>query len=129
MKLHERLSPGLSHGVLACPFTSDLVILVFVCLVDPGDLRHERIVRVGITEHGADRQQHFGDGEGGTPLRPEDVETYAAIAVDVRMVDTCSEGHLWWLEGVVSWEVNGEEEDTALVGTLCGSHDGGLPVE
>ena len=34
--------------------------------------------------------------------------------------------HLGWLEGVVCGEVDGEEEDAALVGRVGGTHDGCL---
>ena len=42
------------------------------------------------------------------------------------MVDLGGEGDLRRLEGIVRGEVNGEEEDPALVGTVRGSHDGRL---
>ena len=43
-------------------------VLVLVSLVDPGDLGHEGVVRVGVAEQGADREQHLveREGEGGT---------------------------------------------------------------
>uniref|UniRef100_A0A1I8H3C2 DDE_Tnp_1_7 domain-containing protein n=1 Tax=Macrostomum lignano TaxID=282301 RepID=A0A1I8H3C2_9PLAT len=70
-----------------------------------------------------------GDGEGGTPLAAQDVQTDGAIAVDVGMVDSGAEGHLGRLERIVGGEVDGEEEHAAMVGALAGPHDGGLPVE
>jgi len=45
------------------------------------------------------------------------------------VVDSCSERNLGWLEGVVCGEVDGEEEDAALVGRVGGTHDGCLPME
>ena len=42
------------------------------------------------------------------------------------MVDAGGECDLGRLEGVVGGEVDGEEEDPALVGTVRRSHDGGL---
>ena len=42
------------------------------------------------------------------------------------MVNLRREGDFGWLEGVVSGEVDGEEEDPALVRTVRWSHDGGL---
>ena len=62
------------------------------------------------------------------------------------MVDTGSEVDLWWLEGIVCGEVDGQEEDAALewtvtLGTVSGvfvcrnldlaygAHDGCLPVK
>ena len=44
----------LSHGVLLGPLLSTLGVLLDVSLVQPGDLRHKGVVRVGVTEHRAD---------------------------------------------------------------------------
>ena len=45
------------------------------------------------------------------------------------MVDARGERHLRRLERVVCREVDGQEEDPALVWRLRRAHDGGLPVE
>jgi len=45
------------------------------------------------------------------------------------MIDSGGERHFWRLKGVVGWEVDGEEKDTALIRALWGSHDGRLPME
>lgn len=45
----------------------------------------------------------------------ENVQTDAAVAVDVGVVDAGGEVDLGRLEGVVCGEVDGEEEDTARV--------------
>jgi len=42
----------------------------------------------------------------------EDIEANGAIGVDVRVIDSRCEVDLWWLEGVVSWEVDVKEEYT-----------------
>lgn len=47
-----------SDGVLASPLTSRRFVPRAVGLVDVGDLGHERVVRVGVCEHGADRKQN-----------------------------------------------------------------------
>lgn len=79
---------------------------------------------------------------------PQDVQTDAAVRVDVGVVDTSGEVDLWGLEGVVGGEVNVEEEDASGVWrvTLSGvstapiagtrrcdrtywTHDSCLPVE
>ena len=39
-----------SHGVFSSPLSGTLVVLVRVCLVQPGDLRHQGVVRVRVTE-------------------------------------------------------------------------------
>ena len=36
-------------------------VLVLVSLVDPGDLGHEGVVRVGVAEQGADGEEHLED--------------------------------------------------------------------
>jgi hypothetical protein len=48
-------------------------------------------------------------------LVPQDVQTNAAVGVDVGVVDAGGEVDLGRLEGVVGREVNGKEEDTSRV--------------
>lgn len=55
------------------------------------------------------------DGQRWGPLIPQDVQADAAVRVDVWVVDAGGEVDLRWLEWVVCWEVDGEEEDTAGV--------------
>jgi len=45
------------------------------------------------------------------------------------MINTCGKRDLGWFERIICWEVNGEEEDSALVRAVRGPHDCGLPVE
>jgi len=71
----------------------------------------------------------FRDGERRAPLIPQDVQTDAAVAVDVRVVDTGGEVDLRRLERVVGGEVDRKEEDAAGVWRVARSHDGRLPVE
>lgn len=71
----------------------------------------------------------FANSQRRAPLIPQNVQTDAAIAVDVGVIDAGGEVDLWWLERVVGWEVNREEEDAAGVRRVAGSHDGRLPVE
>lgn len=59
--------------------------------------------------------QTFRDGQGRRPLVSQDVKTDASVAVDVGVVDTGGEVDLGRLEGVVCWEVDGEEENTSGV--------------
>ena len=93
-----------------------------------GDLGHQWIVGVRVTEKRADRQQHLGDGECGRPLVLEDVEADGTVAVDVAVVNFSRKRDLGGLEGVLGREMNVEEEDAADVGGVFGSHDGSLPV-
>lgn len=57
----------------------------------------------------------FRDGQSRAPLVSQDVQTDAAVGVDVGVVDASGEVDLGRLEGVVGREVNGKEEDTARV--------------
>ena len=131
------------HGVFLGPLLGQLVVLVpangkhvsnktlaslnlLVRLENSGDLWDQRIVGVWITEERADREEDLADGEGGRPLGPQDVQADGAVGVNVGVVNSSCEGHFGRLEGVVRGEVNCEEEDSALVGTVRGSHDGGL---
>lgn len=71
----------------------------------------------------------FANGQRRAPLVPQDVQTDAAVAVDVGMIDAGGEVDLWWLERVVGREVDCKEEDAAGVWRVAGSHDGRLPVK
>lgn len=116
-------------GVLASPLHRSRVVLGTVLLVDVGNLGHQRVVGVGVRQHGADGQEDFGDGESGTPLVPQNVQADAAVGVDIGVVDLGGEVDLRGLERVICGEVDGQEEDAALVWGIGRSHDGRLPVE
>lgn len=111
------------------PLASRALVSLAVRLVQVGNLGHERVIGIWVGQHGADREQHLGDGERWAPLVPENVETDAAVAVDVGVVDLGGEGNLGGLEGVVGRESDGEEEDTAGVRGVTGAHDRCLPLE
>lgn len=125
-----------SDSVFSRPLSRRCFVSRAVGLVDVCDLRHERVVRVRVCEHRADREEDcnavalvnqisathqlrpyrtFGNGERGAPLIPQYVQADAAVAVDVWVVDAGGEVDFRWLEGVVCWEVDREEEDTAGV--------------
>lgn len=128
----QRADPGDRrplHGILLGPLLCQLVVFFAVSFEDAGDLRDKGIVRVGVTEQGADREQNLADRQSWGPLGPKDVEADGPIGVDVGMVDPRCEGYLWRLEGVVSRKVNCEEEHSPLVRAVWGAHDCGLPVE
>ena len=59
------LRVAFSHSILASPFSGGGLILGTVSLVDVSDLRHERVVRIGVSQQRADRQEHLRDGQGG----------------------------------------------------------------
>ena len=96
------------------------------------DLRHQRVVGIGVCEHRADGEQHyqlaefrsntftieritFGDCESRTPLVSQNVKADAAVRVDVGMVDTGGEIDLRRLERVVGREMDRKEENAARV--------------
>lgn len=49
----------------------------------------------------------------------KNVQTDTAVRVDVGMIDSSGEVDLWWLEGIVCGEMDGQEEDTALEWTVA----------
>ena len=127
-------------GVFASPLASSGLVPGAVGLVDVGDLGNQRIVGVGVGQHGADRQEDwdklvrrleltcnegvltFRDGQSRAPLVSQDVQADAAARVDVGVVDAGGEVDLGRLEGVVGREVDGEEENTAGVWEIGRAH-------
>ena len=87
LPLSPPLSPSLSHRVLARPLAGRLLVPRPVRLVNVGDLRHQRVVRVRVAQQRADREEHLGERERGRPLLLEDVEADGALGVDVGVVD------------------------------------------
>ena len=63
-----------SHGVLTGPLLGSGLIFSTVRLVDLGDLRHERILGVGIGQQGADGEEDLGDGQSWGPLILQDIQ-------------------------------------------------------
>lgn len=116
-------------NLLSGPFASSALVSLTVGLVQVGNLGYERVIGIWVSQHGADRKQHLGDGERRTPLIPQDVETDAAVAVNVGVVDLGGEGNLGRLEGVVGGESDGKEEDTTGVRRVSWAHDCCLPLE
>lgn len=51
------------HGVLLSPFSGELVVSISISLVDSGDFRDERIIRVGVAKKRADRKQNWKKGK------------------------------------------------------------------
>ena len=90
---------------------------------------HEWVIRIGIRQQGADREQDLGDSECGAPLLFENVEADATVRVDVRVVDPRREVQLWRLERVVTGENNVEEVDATGVRAVFRTHDSCLPLE
>ena len=59
----------------------------------------------------------------------QNIETNGTVAVDIGMVDLGSKVDLWRLEGVISREVDRQEENTTLVRAILGTHNSCLPME
>ena len=100
-----------------------------VRLVNVGDLWHQGVIGVSVTQKRADRQQHLRDGQRGGPLVLKDVEANRAVAIDVAVVNFGRKGHLGGLEGIVGREMDVQEEHSLVVGRVLGSHDRRLPAE
>lgn len=118
-----------SDSVLASPFTGCRLVAGAIRLIDVGNLRNKRVIRVGVCEHGADRKQNLRNGEGRAPLVPQDIQTDTSVRVDVGVVNASGEVNLGRLERVVGREVDGEEENTSGVWRVARTHDSSLPVE
>lgn len=134
----ERPRPYLSlNGILSSPLPGRRFVSRAISLVDVCDFRNKRVVRVGVSEHGADREKDwigtisilnglkhvqvectFGDSQSGTPLVSQDIKAYTSVGVDVRMINASSEVYFWWFKGIVGWEMNRQKEDTTRVWTL-----------
>jgi len=71
------------------------------------DLGHEGIVGVGVCEHGADGEEDFANSQSRAPLITQNVQADASVGVDVRMIYSRGKVHLWWLERVIGWEMDG----------------------
>jgi len=70
------------------------------------NLRHKRIIGVRVRQHRTDRKQNFGNSQSGAPLVTENVEADAAVAVDVRVIDSGRKVDFRRLEGVIRGELN-----------------------
>ena len=103
------------HRVLARPLPGGLLVPGPVRLVDVGDLRDERVVRVRVAQQGADGEEDFGQSQGRRPLLLQDVQADSAELVDVGVVDLRSKEHLWWDHWVLLWQEELAVEEAALV--------------
>lgn len=50
---HDDGRGGTSHSILSCPLPGQLIVFFPVRLIYPRDLRHQRIIRIWITEQRA----------------------------------------------------------------------------
>lgn len=117
-----------SHGELSRPLSGSCLILWLVRLVDLSNLWHKRIIWIRVSQQRTDREENFGDGQRWRPILFQDVLTDRSIGVDVWMIDSGSKIDLGWLEGIVRWEMNVQEEYTTGIWGIFWSHDRCLPV-
>lgn len=83
-----------ARGITSCPGAGHAVVLLAIVQILIGDAGHQGVSRVAVGQHGADGQQHLGDGQRGAPVLLEDVQADGALAVDVAVVDARLEHHL-----------------------------------
>lgn len=57
----------------------------------------------------------FRDRQRRAPLVSKNIQTDAAVGIDVGVVDASGEGDLWWLEWVIGQEMDRKEEDATRV--------------
>ena len=77
------------HGVLRRPLSRCTIVPGSIRLEQLGNVRNQRIVRIGVRQQRANTQQNFTDRQCWTPLVLENIETNAAVRVDVTVVDAC----------------------------------------
>merc|ERR1712021_293839 len=78
-------------------------------------LRHEWVVRIGVSEQRRNRQQHLRNCQGGTPLVLENVKANGTAAVHVAVIYFRRELYLRRLEGVIGREGHVKEENPTRV--------------
>ena len=117
------------HRVFGSPFSSCTVVSSFVCFEKLSNIWNQWIVGIWVGEKAANGKQDLADGQGGTPLILQNVQTNSSIGVDVAMINASGEVDLRWFERIISWEMNVKKEDTASIRGVIWTHDGGLPVE
>lgn len=134
----ERPRPDPSlNGIFSSPLPGRRFVSRAISLVDVCDFRNKRVVRVGVSEHRADREKDwfgtisilnalkhvqvqftFGDGQSGTPLVSQDIKAYTSVGVDVWVIDASSEVYFWGFKRIVGREMNRQKEDTTRVWAL-----------
>lgn len=104
-------------------------ISITIATTHSGNFRNQRIVGVGVSQQGANRQQHFGDSKSGRPLVLQNIQTDAAGVVNIAMVNLSNKLNFGCLKRVVGGEMNIEHEHSSGVWGVIGTDDVGLPVE
>ena len=118
-----------SHCVFSSPFLCVLIMLYSIGFVQMRDFGDQRVIWVGINQHWTDWKQHFWYGQSRRPLIFQDIQADASIWVDVAVIYPCCECHLWWFEGIISWEGNVQKEHTSSIRWIIWPHNSCLPME
>merc|ERR1712151_195756 len=127
IQLSPSVSAMLLTSILLHPLTSRCIMLGPVLDVSLCDFWHQWVTWVWICEQGRHRKQNFGDGQGWTPLVLQDVETDCTVGIDIAVVNLRCEVHFGWLEGIVCWKMDVQEENASSVWAIRWSHDCCLP--
>ena len=93
-----------------------------------GDAADQGVAGVAVGEEGADGEENLGDGESWAPLVLQNVQTDDALGVDIAVVDPGAELHFRGLEGIISGEMNIQEEDSSFIDRSRRSEDGADPL-
>lgn len=88
-------------GVPLGPLPGHPVVLRPVGHVLCGDATHQRVSGIAVCKKRADGQENFRNGEGRTPVVFQDVQTYHALAVNITVINSGSEGNLGGFKRIV----------------------------
>ena len=67
------------HCVFRSPFSSRTVVSSFVCFEELSNIWNQWVIGVGIGEKATNGEQDLADGQGGTPLVLQNVQTDASV--------------------------------------------------
>jgi hypothetical protein len=104
-------------------------MLLSISLIELGNFRDERIIRIGIRKKGTNGKKDFRNCESRRPVVFEDVETDSTTGIDVAVIDFGGKTDLWRFERIVRRELNLKIEHTILIRSLCRTHNCSNPVE
>lgn len=131
-------------SVFSGPLPSCSLIAASISFVDMSNFGNKGIIRIGIRQHRANTQEYFWYSKSRRPLISQNIQANRAITVDVGMIYSGSKVHLrcqyhktrrkrpldlWWFEGVICREMNGEKKNSSWIRRIARSHYRSLPVE
>ena len=77
------------HGILGSPFSRCAIVSSPIRLEKLRNVRHQRIIRVGVGKERTDTQQNLTNRQCWTPLVLENIQADTSVRVDVAVVDAC----------------------------------------